>query len=246
MHQHDSRLAKIRKLLAQAEDPAATPEEATAFTAKAAELIAAYGIDAALLEDRAPQGSPVADLVLDVSSPYAAEKAVLAFEVADALRCHGVRRTQRSYDGSQVSLHVFGRRCDLACVEMLFTSLLLQGTSAMLATAVPWGEHVAAFRRTWWLGFAGAVGRRLREAERQAAQGAEERFARAGTSAAVVLADHAREAEDALRAAYPRLQTAGPRRLTGGGGAAGWQSGQRADLGRARGVRDGGHRQIAG
>ena len=58
MHQHDSRLAKIRKLLAQAEDPAATPEEASAFTAKAAELIAAYGIDAALLEDRAPQGEP--------------------------------------------------------------------------------------------------------------------------------------------------------------------------------------------
>jgi hypothetical protein len=61
-----------------------------------------------------------------------------------------------------------------------------------------------------------------------------------------VLADHAREAEEALRAAYPHVQTAGPRRLTGGGGAAGWQSGHRADLGRAKGVRPGDHRQIAG
>jgi hypothetical protein len=246
MNQHDPRLAKIRKLLAQAEDPAATPDEATAFTAKASELIAAYGIDVALLEDRAPETSPVSDLVLEMFAPYAAEKAMLAFEIADALRCHGVRRTQRSYDGSQVSLHVFGRSSDLACVEMLFTSLLLQGTSAMLATTVPWDEHVAAFRRTWWLGFAGAIGRRLREAEQQAARDAEERFARAGTSAALVLADHAREAEEALRAAYPHVQTAGPRRLTGGGGAAGWQSGQRADLGRAKGVRPGDHRQIAG
>lgn len=246
MNQHDPRLAKIRKLLAQAEDPACTLDEAAAFTAKASELIAAYGVDVALLETSAPDASPVGDMVLEMFAPYAAEKAALAFEIADALRCHGVRRTQRSYEGSQISLHVFGRRADLICVEMLFTSVLLQGTAAIAATPVPWGEHVAAFRRTWWLGFAGAVGRRLREAEREAARAAEARFAQAGSAAALVLADHAREAEEALRASYPHLRTIGPRRLTGGGGAAGWQSGQRADLGRSQRVGGSGPREIAG
>jgi hypothetical protein len=33
----------------------------------------------------------------------------------------------------------------------------------------------------------------------------------------LVLADHAREAADTLREAYPHVQTAGPRRLGGGG-----------------------------
>jgi hypothetical protein len=129
---------------------------------------------------------------------------------------------------------------------MLFTCLLMQGTSAMLATTVPWGEHVAAFRRTWWLGFAGALGRRLREAGQHAARAAEARFAEAGSSAVLVLADHAREAADTLREAYPHVQTAGPRRLGGGGAGHGWQSGQRADLGRTNVVRGRGHRQIAG
>jgi hypothetical protein len=128
---------------------------------------------------------------------------------------------------------------------MLFTSVLLQGTSAIARTPVPWGEHVAAFRRTWWLGFAGAVGGRLREAEREAARAAEAGFAQAGSAAALVLADHAREAEEALRAAYPHLRTAGPRRLIGGGGAAGWHSGQRADLGRSQQVDGSGRREIA-
>ncbi|HEY0904425.1 MAG TPA: DUF2786 domain-containing protein [Marmoricola sp.] len=231
MHDHDPRLAKIRKLLAQAEDPAATPAEAVAFTAKATELIAAYGIDAALLDDTAPDTSPVGDLVLEMLAPYAVEKSVLAFEVTDALRCHGVRRRLADRHGTRISLHVFGRRADLECLEMLFTSLLLQGTAAIVRTPVPWGEHVAAFRRTWWLGFAGAVGERLREAGQQAVQEAEDRFARAGTTGALVLADHAREAEEALRAAYPDVVTAAPRRLSGGGARLGWQSGQRADLG---------------
>ena len=45
----DSRLARVRKLLAKAEDTAVTPQEAEAYTAKVAELMASYGIDRAML-----------------------------------------------------------------------------------------------------------------------------------------------------------------------------------------------------
>jgi len=231
MHTEDPILAKVRKLLAQAEDAAATPAEAEAFTAKATKLIADYGLDRALLDEKRPGRDPVTDVGIDMAPPYAAEKAMLASVVADGLRCRAVLRKGRTYDGCSFSVHVFGRESDLVCVELLLTSLLVQGTQALLGTRVPPGEHKAAFRRTWWLGFAGAIGHRLTESEQQAAREAEGRFAAAGTSSALVLADHAREADEAMRAAYPRLRTAASRRLTGGGRESGWSSGQRADLG---------------
>ena len=45
----DRLLERVRKLLAKAEDESVTPPEAQALTAKAAELMAKYGIDRALL-----------------------------------------------------------------------------------------------------------------------------------------------------------------------------------------------------
>lgn len=230
MTHDDPRLARIRKLLAQAEDPAATPAEAEAFTAKATQLIADYGIDRALLDAPGEPGR-IGDVKVAVLAPYAAEKATLGATVAAAMRCRTVQLIRRGHDGTELELHVFGRRSDLSCVELLYTSLLLQGAAAVLSTPVPPWEHTAAFRRTWWLGFGSAIGERMRAAEEQSARAAEQRFAATGTSAAVVLADHAQEAEEALFAAYPDVRRSRPRRLTGGGMGDGWASGQRADLG---------------
>ncbi len=235
----DSVLVKVRKLLAQAEDPACTPAEAEAFTAKAAELIARHGVDEALLAASDPARDTVGDVVVDLPAPYAREKAALGTCVADALGCRAVLRQERKYDDawvarSELSLHVFGHTSRLRAFEVLFSSLLLQGTRDLTRTLVPRGEHVAAYRRTWWLGFAGAVAQRLQEVEDRAAREAEDRFAARGTSAALVLADRAAQTEAAMREAYPRLRTAASRQLTGGGGLEGWAAGQRADLGGTR------------
>lgn len=235
----DALLAKVRKLLAQAEDPACTPAESEAFTAKAAELIARHGVDEALLAATDPQHDAVGDLVIDLPAPYGREKAALGTSIAQALGCHAVLRQERKYDDawvarSELSLHVFGHDSRLQAFEVLFASLLLQGTRDLTRTLVPRGQHVAAYRRTWWLGFAAAVGSRLQAVEDQAAREAEGRFAARGTSAALVLADRAAQAEAAMRAAYPRLRTAPTRRLSGGGGLEGWEAGQRADLGGTR------------
>lgn len=235
----DAMLAKVRKLLAQAEDPACTPAEAEAFTAKAAALVAAHGIDEALLAVTGPDRGRPADLEVDLPAPYAREKATLGSAVARALRCEAVLRQQRRYDDAwsartEITLHVFGHRSDLQAFELLLASLLVQGTRDLTRSAVPRGEHVAAYRRTWWLGFAGAVGHRLEEVERRAAASAEARFAAQGTSAALVLADRAEEARAAMQAAYPSIRNASRRQLSGGGGLDGWASGQRADLGGQR------------
>ncbi|QIK75140.1 DUF2786 domain-containing protein [Nocardioides piscis] len=229
---NDDKLARVRKLLAQAEDPAATAAEAEAFNAKATELMARHGVDAALLAASDPGREVVGDLTVELLAPYAHEKGSLGAAVARGLRCSAVLRKRREDGSTTYSLHLFGATTDLLLAEMLLTSLLVQGTGEITRRPVPRGEHAAAYRRTWWLGFAAAIGHRLEEVERAAARESETDFAAAGTSAALVLADRAALADRTAAEFYPDLRTAAPRHLSGGGIADGHAAGRRADLGR--------------
>lgn len=228
----DAILSKVRKLLAKAEDPACTPAEAEAFTAKAAELIARYGVDRALLAAQDPDSDPVGDRVIELAAPYALDKAGLLAGVAGALRCRSVRRRA----GKGFTLHIFGFTSDLDRVELLFTSLLVQAAQGLAAARVPPGTHLAAFRRSWLAGFAAAVTSRLRAAETAAASAKES--GPTGRSVALVLADRSDRVERRLAEAYPRLRTASARRLGGGGLSQGMAAGRRADLGGTQ-LRDG-------
>ncbi|MGH3333652.1 MAG: DUF2786 domain-containing protein [Nocardioidaceae bacterium] len=241
-------LAKVRKILAKAEDPAATPEEAETYTAKAAELIAAYGIDRALLAQADPSSDVVGDRVVVLDPPYALDKADLLSGVACRLRCRSVQRTRYVDGDKQISLHLFGYDSDLTRAELLYTSLLLQATSTLARTPVPVGEHPAAFRRSWLAGFTSAITRRLIEIEERAARRMEPTASEVYTSPqkpfSVVLADRSAAVTEAMETEYPYLRKASRRTLSGSGGGAGWAAGQRADLG---GARVGGPRgQIAG
>ncbi|GIG88846.1 DUF2786 domain-containing protein [Plantactinospora endophytica] len=220
----DAMLSKVRKLLAKAEDPACTPAEAEAFTAKATELIARYGVDRALLAARDPGTDPVGDRTVDIPAPYALDKAGLLAGVADALRCRSVRRR----GGTGFVMHLFGFASDLERVELLFTSLLVQAAHGISVAPVPQGDHPAAFRRSWLAGFGVAVAGRLRQAEAAAAATTPPGSA---PSVALVLADRSDRVARRLAEAYPRLRTAAPRRLLGGGLEQGAAAGRRADLG---------------
>lgn len=219
-------LVKVRKLLAKAEDPGCTPEEAAAFTAKAAELIARYGVDQALLAAGDPATDPVGDRAVALHAPYALDKADLLAAVATALRCRCVRRR----DGARVTLHLFGCASDLHRVELLFTSLLIQSAHGLASARVPRGEHAAAFRRSWLAGFTAGVAARLREAE----QGATATAARPGPSMELLLADRSALVASRMAEVYPGLRTAGRRRLLGAGAGQGYAAGRAADLGGAR------------
>ena len=83
-------LARVRKLLAKAEAEGVTPAEAEALTAKAAELMAKYGIDRALLAARRPETDHPADRKLDIDNPWARVQAHLLCGLASALRCQCV------------------------------------------------------------------------------------------------------------------------------------------------------------
>ena len=232
----EAMLAKVRKLLAKAEDPAATAHEAETYTAKAAALVAAYGIDAALLALDDPASDPVEDRRVPLDAPYAADKADLLSTIAVRLRCQVIRIKGRGGGTSTWTLHVFGHRSDLERAEVLFTSLLLQATSRMILTPVPLWDHPAAFRRSWLAGFTAAVSTRLAEAERQAVVEAEAAHDGTGphASTALVLADRAGLVRDAAERAYPQARAGRGRQLSGSGGRDGYVAGQRADLGGSR------------
>ena len=239
----DAILEKVRKLLAKAEDPGCTPAEAEALTDKAAQLIAKYGVDRALLAAAAPEIDPLGDRVIGVGPPYALDKAGLLATVAGALRCRSVRRKEHTARGSAYAMHLFGFAADLERVELLYTSLLVQASMALAVVDIPEWDSVAAFRRSWLVGFACAVGERLRQAEERAS--AAPRPA-SGPSVALVLADRSDRVDRRVEEAYPHLRISPARRLMGGGLDSGYAAGQRADLGGPRLAGQGARRHVSG
>jgi hypothetical protein len=228
-------LDRVRKLLAKAEDEGCTPAEAEALTAKAAELMARYGIDRALLGAIRPETDRPANRKFGFERPWADVKAHLLAAVATALRCQCVQ-TQTA-EGPR--LHVFGYASDLERAEILYTSLLVQMARALAREPVPAaGNSAKAWRRSWMLGYCSAVVARIRAAEEAAvAAAATDADAGAapgrGQSAALVLADRSLTVRLQVTAAYPRLKK---KRVTysGGGYGAGYREGQKADIGGAK------------
>lgn len=233
MNEHPM-LAKIRKLLAKAENEAATPQEAEAYTAKATELIAAYGIDQTLLN--ADRGTPlvVGDRTIGLEAPYARDKADLLATIASHYGCQAVQVARRESSSTAWAVHLFGQDADLERTELLFTSLLLQAATWMVRAPVPRGESLAAFRRSWLAGFRSAINTRLAQVEARAQAAATADRLEDRLSTAVVLADRDAVAKRAMNAAYPHLRSARARQLSGSGAADGWGAGQRADLGGRR------------
>ncbi|HEV8221097.1 MAG TPA: DUF2786 domain-containing protein [Streptosporangiaceae bacterium] len=226
----DRLLERVRKLLAKAGDESVTPPEAQALTAKAAELMAKYGIDRALLAADQPETDRPADRIVSVENPWGRVKAHLLTGLASAMRCQCVLLPAR--DG--MAVHIFGFASDLERADLLYTSLLVQMWHGLMAAPVPeWASSPRAWRRSWLLGFASSVVGRVRAAEEAAAGQAPGGEPPAASRTALVLADRTDVIREHVGQAYPRLRRT---RITysGSGYGAGWAQGQRADIGTAR------------
>lgn len=133
----DAALEKIRKLLAMAEADGLADEARESYTAKAAELIAQYGVDRAVAEAGQDHPATPGDVTIDVDPPYALDKIGLLAAVAVPLGCHLVQRTRRAAGGSRVRQgHLFGMAADLERAQLLYTSL-----SAAAASPAPAGAR---------------------------------------------------------------------------------------------------------
>lgn len=239
---NDGKLELIRKLLAKAEGTT-NEAEAAAFNAKAAELIAQYGIDAALLANQSQVREEVGDRVLKIQAPYGNQKAMLFWAIATP---NGVRAVWHS---KQRELHVFGFAADIERVEILFTSLLTQAAFGMLAETPPmrkfydyqlrdWvekQEDTRTYRISWLTGFTDIIGERMRQAVRSATQEADTRLRDAGStvSTALVLADRKTQIDRRVKEMYPKLGTLRST-VRGSGRESGRAAGRRADLGGTR------------
>ncbi|MEU3620968.1 hypothetical protein BS329_11705 [Amycolatopsis coloradensis] len=229
MPDHDTLLARVRKLLAKAEDPAVTEAEAESYNTKAAELIARYGIDQALLAASGATADEITQIMIPLDNPYSRDKAGLLTNIAHPLRC---RALLHRLGQSVTAVTVFGFRTDLERTELLYTSLLLQATTQLTRVRpenrVFAGESLAAYRRTWLHGFSGAVYERLRNSEDTAAR---THTAAAGhRSAELVIQDRTAMVKQAYDEQYGDLRSAPPRRLSGSGYLDGHSAGERANL----------------
>jgi hypothetical protein len=223
-------LDRVRKLLAKAEADGVTPPEAEALTAKAAELMARYGIDRARLAASRPDTDRPDSRIIDIDNPWAQVRAHLLAGLAGAMRCQCVLLHT---SGPGARIHVFGYASDLERADILYTSLLLQMARGLTVAVVPAGVRSArAWRRSWLLGFVTAVITRVRSAEDRAATSAEQ-DAQSGPSTALVLADRSLVVRRQVEQAYPVTRKS---RITysGRGYSDGYAQGQRADIGSAR------------
>src|ERR1035441_3947589 len=231
MTRHTTLLDRVRKLLAKAEAEGVTPAEAEALTTKAAELMAKYGIDRALLAASRPDTDQPASRIINVPNPWARVKAHLLCGLGSAMRCQCILL---SGSGPGARIHVFGYASDLERTDVLYTSVLIQMWHGLAGAAMPaWSNSARAWRRSWLLGFATAVISRVRAAEHGATSEATSRAGDPGSRTALVLADRALVIRSQVEQAYPVTRTA---RVTysGSGYGAGYAQGQRADIGGSR------------
>lgn len=220
-------LEKVRRLLAQAES---TPYEGEAgvFFAKAAELMARYGIERALLSAARHCDEKPECRVIEITSPYARAKAVLLHCVAEASEC----KMFYSASGATASAEVFGFSSDLDSVEMLFTSLLLHAGTLLPRVQASGAERSSASaRRAFVIGYATRIEERLVAARAKAV--ADEETAN-GSSVALVVRDRRSMVQAAADKQVPRARKV----RVSVGSRAGLEAGRRgadeADLGQPR------------
>lgn len=222
----DRVLRRIRGLLAKAESTDFA-EEAEALTGKAQELMTRYSVDAALLTagSSSAGGSGVDTRRVHVQDPYVSAKMQLLAAVAEA---NDVKVVWYSNLGIA---NLVGVRADVAAVELLFTSLLLQVAQALSAAERSQSHRSASrsFRRSFLLGYANRIGERLLIARQRATA---EAAAQHRVDLLPVLRSRQAAVEERVTELFPRVRSTRSRAsLDAGGWFAGRQAAERADVG---------------
>ncbi len=210
---------RIRALLAKAESTT-FPDEAEALTAKAQELMARHAIDEAMLAAHQPGGAAAPDgRGLRVDDPYANAKSELVAEVASANRCRAV------WSAAERTVALIGFPGDLDFVELLYTSLLVQAGTAMMAAGPQVDRYgrsrTRSFRQAFWVAYAMRIGQRLQAAQAESEALAAERY---GEALVPVLARRSDAVDAAFDVAFPHVLG----RCLTVSNRAGWEAGRMA------------------
>jgi hypothetical protein len=227
-----SLVAKIRKLLAKAEGTD-NPNEAEAFSAKAAQLIAAHRIDPRHVAEALASGELGLRRIVIGRGAYVRARLALLAAVAGNHDCEVVFETGPHGTTATIA----GYQSDLDVTEVLYTSLHAQAANQMAAVRRRTPAATQRWRRSFLFGFARRVAELLAAAREDArvARAAEGAHAPGGEEALPdVLARAGRVREFAARS-FGRVVAA---RAPAPAHAVGWHDGHRAastvDLGRER------------
>jgi len=224
-HHADAEIVgKVRKLLAMAEG-SANPNEADAFSRKAAELIAAHRIDPDRLRAEANDDLAVLELVLGRGA-YVRGRLALLQVVAEA---HGCRLVFEVRNQGTVAF-VAGFRSDLDTTELLYTSLHAQASSRMSAERRATAAATQQWRRSFLFGYADQIRTMLQTSADRA-----QRHVHPSSAALPALRARDRRVDEFSRQRFGRVVSARrPKAAT----VTGWEAGRRAassaDLGRQR------------
>lgn len=207
-------LNRIRNLLAKAE-ATSYAAEAEALTAKAQDLMTRHSIDEALLQEESEKVA-IQSTRIHIVAPYASAKVQLLHHIGEANRVRVV------WSKELAIATVVGTPVDVQQVEMLFTSLLIQATHAMLdeGTAESGGrDRSSSFRKSFLFAYAVRIGERLGEADAKATAAEAH-----GRDLVPVFARQAEAIADEFDRLFPRLRKSGTYSVN----PRGWEAGRRA------------------
>lgn len=216
----------VRKLLAKAESVAGTPEEQV-FKAKAMELIAKNNIDEAELRSKSDSKSEIVSDEVDFTGHHIKMQMTLMNNIAAALGCSMIRVGKNK-------AFVYGTEDSLDQVDwlfgMLWSNAIIRAMDPKNTAHLNRGQ-TTTWRRSFLIGFTTEVASRIKQAYRKQSQDTGD-----SKGAALVLADDARRAEQALRAEFggqtreSKLSGAGDLSAFG----AGVSHGRNSDIGQSR------------
>lgn len=225
-------LDKVRKLFAQAEGTDNVAEQ-EAFTAKATELMLTYAIDEAMLQKAGKATSETIIAKDIVIAGYAKAKMNLLANIADAMGAKTVYVANTKRSGwSTVHVTVIGWESDVASIEVLFSSLIMQVSTNMEREAKRNAHvHGRAFKQAFILGFSDEVYRRLLIQRKDAIKTAED----STPGAALAVIDRSKAVDNDYARRYPRTRRGtGAKASSGTGMAQGREAGSRANLGQTQ------------
>lgn len=181
-HDKEALFEKIRKLLRKAESTK-FEEEANAFIQKAQELMLRYQIDEEKLWKDDPQAREKIETItitVNSGSPGSQYQRIILSQVAQ------LSNSRMWFTEGTDKCTVAGFSVDLAWVDMLFASILVQARFKMVIAQAASTTNARTFRTNWWRAYCDRICERLRETYRNAERVID---ASASTSTSLVLAD---------------------------------------------------------
>lgn len=223
---------RIEKLMAKANDPATSPEEAQSVMEKVYKLMAKFSIEETMLNfNKQTNYTEVIRYATKLANPFASNRSALLSSVA---LLFGVRII-RMRDGETHVL--YGYKTDIERTVLLFGSLTIQmlyGLNLADHEARPKGMHRRTFSSSWLYGFTMSVHERIVKVVETVKN--DIRNSTTGNGMEVALLDKDKQIALAIQQEFPRLvrgrRTA--HRVDGDVYDHGRNAGANADLGQSR------------